>query len=376
MLDSPVFKRRPPLTNGAISSHVRRVLVTGISGNLGRRLAPLLEDFEVVSVDLYPPAESVPAGKFLQLDLSETVGQQELGRLLETEGIEAVLHVAFVIDPVRTGIVDEKRMWRANVAAMQQLCKAIARINTARTRVRLLVFPSSVSAYGPDLPDRVREDAPLLAHTMPYAVHKREADLICQRMHPQLGGCAVYIYRPHIYAGATVDNFILRAFRGKASGRGWLARIFENHGWRLPTLVPASAHGENLFQFVHVDDVASVLLWTLQHFRPGFLGIFNLAGSGPPISFAECGQLAGTPIIRLPSERWVRTLLRMFWAVGLSGVPPESLPYFLGSYTMDTTRLQQELGAEYLNIVRYSSREALREALRPRIETQGFQQKC
>ncbi|MBI3668727.1 MAG: NAD-dependent epimerase/dehydratase family protein [Acidobacteria bacterium] len=344
---------------------MRRVLVTGISGNLGRRLAPLLQGSEVVSVDLHPPAASVPAGEFVQLDLSDSVGQEQLGRLLQTKGIEAVLHLAFVIDPVRTGIVDEQHMWRANVAATQQLLESIAQINSGGTRVRLFVFPSSVSAYGPDLPDHVREDAPLQAHALPYAVHKREADEICQQMHPRLGGCAVYIYRPHIYAGYTVDNFILRAFRGKASGRGWLARTFEKHGWKLPTLVPSSARGENLFQFVHVDDVARVLLWTLGHFRPGALGIFNLAGRGPAISFADCVRLARTPILRLPSEALVRALLRFFWLIGLSGVPPQALPYFLGSYTMDTTRLQDELGPEFEEVVRYSSREAFSDALRP-----------
>lgn len=344
---------------------VRRVLVTGISGNLGQRLAPLLTDFEVVSADLYPPAASVPAGKFLQLDLSDAVGQQQLGRLLETEDIEAVLHLAFVIDPVRTGILDEQRMWRTNVAATQQLLEAIVRVNQGHTRVRLFAFPSSVSAYGPDLPDRVPEDAPLLAHTLPYAVHKREADEICQQMYPRLGGCAVYIYRPHIYAGHTVDNFILRAFRGKASGRGWPARTFERRKWKVPMLVPTSSQGENLFQFVHVDDVARVLLWTLQHFRPGFLGIFNLAGWGPAVSLAECARQAGTPIIRLPSEGMVRRLLRLFWTIGLSGIPPQALPYLLGSYTMDTTRLQRELSPDFEKIVQYSSHEALRDALRP-----------
>lgn len=341
------------------------MLVTGISGNLGRRLAPLLAGYEIVSVDLHPPGSSTPTGKFVRLDLSDPVGQQQLGHLIETEQIEAVLHLAFVIDPARTGIVDQQRMWRTNVAATQQLLESIARINRERACVRLLIFPSSVSAYGPDLPAHVREDAHLLAHTLPYAVHKRDADQICQQMHGRLGGCAVYIYRPHIYAGHTVDNFILRAFRGKASGRGWLARTFERRGWKLPTLVPTSANGENLFQFVHVDDVARVLLWTLQHFRPGFLGIFNLAGSGPPISFRECARLAGTPIIRIPSTGLVLALLRLFWAIGLSGVPPEALPYFLGSYTMDTTRLQRELGTQLKEIVRYSSREAFLDSLRP-----------
>jgi len=64
----------------------------------------------------------------------------------------------------------------------------------------------------------------------------------------------------------------------------------------------------------------------------------------------------------LPSRALVEALLRLFWAIGLSGVPPESLPYFLGSYTMDTSRLRAELGEDYETVLRYTSREAFLES--------------
>lgn len=338
---------------------IRRVLVTGISGNLGRRVAPLLNGYDLVTVDLHPPAKDAPCGKFVQLDLSEPTGQAQLARLLKSENIQAVLHLAFVIDPVRTGIVDVERMWQINVAATQRLLEGVADANSNGTVVRLFVFPSSVSAYGPDLPGQVTEEAELRAHTLPYAVHKRKADEICQKMYPRLGGCALYVYRPSIFAGKTMDNYILRALRGKPSGRGWLARSFERAGWKLPMVMPASASGENTFQYVHVDDVSRVLKWTLEHFQPGQLKIINLAGRGESVTFAECAQLAGTPVLRVPSEKWVAALLRLHWAIGLSGVPPEAIPYFLGSYTMDTTRLREELGGDYESVVRYTTREAL-----------------
>ena len=354
-MNAPDTKTRVP---------IRRLLVTGISGNLGRRLAPLLQGFELYSADLHPPGPESPAGRFFQADLSSSDGQAQVAELIDREGIEAILHLAFVIDPVQTGILDPQRMWRANVEATQKLLEAVAARNRSSTRVRLFVFPSSVSAYGPDLPPLVREDAPLAAHTLPYAVHKRESDEICQRFHAKLGGCAVYIFRPHIYAGPTVNNFILHAMRGRASGRGWLARQVERHKWRVPILLPSSSKGENLFQFVHVDDVARVLFWTVKNFEPEKLRIFNLAGSGPPISLADCAGMSGTPMIHLPGEGAVTLLLKLFWNLGLSGVPPEALPYFLGSYTMDTTRLQKALGADYPSLIQWSSRDALAAAFK------------
>jgi len=285
-----------------------------------------------------------------------------LSRIVENEPIDGVLHLAFVIDAVQTGILDEGRMWQANVAATQELLKAISRRNRDSTQIQLFVFPSSVSAYGSPL-DRVTEEAPLEGHTLPYAVHKRESDLICQKLFPSLGGCAMYIYRPHIYAGATVDNFILRSIRGRASGRGLLAKAFDKLGWKVPALLPKSSDG-GLLQFVHVDDVARVLLWTLCNFQPSQLKIFNLAG-GDPISFGECVRLAGTPLFRVNSTKQIQRLLKIFWTLGLSGVSPNTIPYFLFPYTMDTTRLERELGAESEKILRYSTREAIEDALRP-----------
>jgi nucleoside-diphosphate-sugar epimerase len=303
------------------------------------------------------------AGKFTQMDLSSPQGQESLSRLVLNEQIDAILHLAFIIDPVRTGITNVNRMWQANVAATQHLLEAVAQRNRHAANVRLFVFPSSVSAYGPDLLDRVTEDAPLKAHTLPYAIHKRETDLICRQMFPKLGGCAMYIYRPHIYAGASVDNFILRAIRGRPSGRGWLARLFDSRGWKVHALLPESSEG-GLLQFVHVDDVARVLLWTLKNYQLGTLQVLNLAGSGPPISFGECVRLAGTPVLRLNSVRQIERTLRFFWRIGLSGVPPESIPYYLTNYTMDTSRLEAMLGKEKDQVLRFSTREALLDTIR------------
>lgn len=341
-----------------------RLLVTGISGNLGRRLAPLLAGYELITADLHPPPAGLPAGKFIQADLSTPEGQKKVAEVIRNEGVEAVLHLAFVIDQVRTGIVDLERMWRANVQATERLLEATSEANRSAPRVRLFVFPSSVSAYGPQLPPLVREDAPLAAHTMPYAVHKRESDEICQRLYPQLGGCALYILRPHIFAGQTVNNYILSAMRGRASGRGWLARFVEKQGWRIPVLLPASCDAGNLFQFIHVDDVARFLLWTLKNFSPGRLEILNLAGRGEPLRLLECAQMSGTPVIRVGGTGTVKFLLKLFWILGLSGVPAEALPYFVGSYTMDTGRLRAALGEDYEPVIQWTSRDALSDAMR------------
>ena len=360
--------------NRMAESTLRKVLVTGISGNLGCRLAPLLQNYEVVSADLYPPPPGVRAGEFHRLDLSTPQGREDLAQLVLDCGAEAILHLAFVVDQVRSGILDRERMRQTNVEGTRRLLEAVAKANARPSpggaaanahepRIRLFVYLSSVSAYGTGQATLLSEEAPLAAHSLPYAVDKRETDLLCQQMFPYLAGAAVYIFRPHIYAAAATQNWLIDGVRGRASGRGWLARLARSLGWRMPMVLPSGASTRSRLQFVHTDDVARALAWTLEHFRAGALEILNLAGEGP-LALEECARLAGTPIIRLGGEAMVRLLLKVVYVLGLSAIPSEALPYYLTPPTMDTGRLRAALGKDFEDVVRFTSRTALGDALR------------
>jgi len=348
---------------GTGRGRIRRVLVTGISGNLGRRLAPLLEGYEVISADLFPPPVGVRAGEFHAVDLSTAEGREKLGRMVVESGVDAVLHLAFVVDQVRSGILDRERMRQTNVEGTRRVLESVADANRGGTRVRLLVYLSSVSAYGTGQPGMIREDAPLLGHTLPYAIDKRETDLLCQQMFGQLGGAAMYILRPHIYAGAGIQNWLIDGVCGRASGRGWLARWARRRGWHIPVALPRGANLGNRIQLIHADDVARILAWTLENFRAGTLEIFNVAGDGA-ITIEESVRLSQTAVVRAGGERTVRMLLRLFYGLGISAVPAEALPYYLAPPTMETSRLRAALGKDFEEVVRYSTRAALEESLR------------
>jgi len=345
-----------------VTGQIRRVLVTGISGNLGRRLAPLLEGYEVISADLFPPPAGVRAGEFHSMDLSTPEGRESLARLIAASKVDGVLHLAFVVDQVRTGILDRERMRQTNVEGTRRVLESVAEANRGGTQVRLLVYLSSVSAYGTGQPALIREGAPLTAHTLPYAIDKRETDLLCQQMFKRLGGAALYIFRPHIYAGAGIQNWLIDGVCGRASGRGWLARAARRRGWHIPVALPHGADLENRIQLVHADDVARLLAWTVKNFHAGSLEIFNVAGDGA-MTLAECMRTSRTPVIRMGGERTVRMMLRVFYALGVSAVPAEALPYYLGPPTMDTSRLRALLGKDFKEVVRYSTREALEDSL-------------
>src|SRR5512146_20509 len=214
------------------------VLVTGVAGNLGVRLLAQLSDFNVVGVDIAAPRGALQPARFERMDLGEEASCRQLVSLLRNTDATAVAHLAFVIDPVRTGVLDRNRMWQINVAGTARVMEAIAEVNRSGGLIQKLVVPSSVSAYGPELERPATEESRLMAHGLTYAIHKRESDEVVQFRAVSLGACATYILRPHIFVGASMQNYLVGALRGTPTGRGKLAEKFRRKGIRLPLLVP------------------------------------------------------------------------------------------------------------------------------------------
>lgn len=342
------------------------VVVTGVSGNLGSRLLPLLGSFSVIGVDLSPPGTDSEM-QFESLDLGQESSTRTLYELLRDTRAYAVVHLAFVIDPLRSGVLDVQRMWQINVAGTARVMEAITEVNrTADDGIKQFIFPSSVSAYGSDLPTAVTEDAPLAAHTLPYALHKKESDEVVQQRCTALRGCSVYILRPHIFAGASVENYLMGAFRGTPNGEGKRAQKMRSEGTRLPCMLPRGQQYLNhKIQFVHVDDMARLIRHILQREpEPQRLTVLNVAGGGEPLTFARCIEMAQARLVQVPGKWAMRQVLRFLWEWKISAIPPEALPYMTGQYIMNTDRLRRFLGPEYEHVIRYTVADAFADSFR------------
>ena len=336
------------------------ILITGVSGNLGQRLVPQLSNYRVVGVDIAPPTHS-PVDRFVPLDLGAEESTRELLLLLREVQPVSVVHLAFVIDPQRTGVIDVDRMWRINVAGTARLMEAIAEANrNTASAIRQFIFLSSVSAYGSDLPQPVTEDAPLGGHTLPYAIHKKESDLVVQQRAPSLRGCGVFILRPHIIAGATVENYLMGAFRGTPNGKGRRAARMRESGKRLPCMLPyGQKYLDNKIQFVHVDDMARVIAWILtREPEAQRLTILNVAGRGDALTFAQCIEMAHAKLLRVPGLWTMRRVLQFLWDWKVSAIPSDAVPYMTGEYIMNTERLKHFLGNDYAQVIQKSNAEA------------------
>ena len=342
------------------------VVVTGIAGNLGQRLLPQLADFEVIGIDLKPPVGS-GVKRFVQMDLGQEESCRDLTLLLRETQATAVVHLAFVLDPVRMGVLDVDRMWHINVAGTARVMEAITEANREDAVVQKFVFPSSVSVYGPDLAKPATEDTPLKAQTLPYALHKMECDKVVQQRAPSLRGCSAYMLRPHLIAGASMDNYMIGAFRGTPNGRSKRAEQMRKEGKRLPCMLPyGQKYLSNKLQFVHVDDIARLIAFLIRKTEPEAqrLTILNVTGRGEPLTFEGCIGMARSKLVRVPSKWVMEYVLRYYWRSGLSAIPPEALPYMTGEYTMNTDRLRKFLGSEYEKVIQYSIVDAFADCFR------------
>jgi len=342
------------------------VVVTGISGNLGSRLLPLLGSYSVIGVDVSPPRTDSEL-RFEQLDLGEESSTRKLYELLRDTHAYAVIHLAFVIDPVRTGVLDVERMWRINVAGTARVMEAITEANrTTDEGVKQFIFPSSVSVYGPNLREPATEESPLAAHTLPYAIHKKQSDEVVQQRCTSVRGCSVYILRPHIFAGASVENYLMGAFRGTPNGKSGRAEKMRAEGKRLPCMLPrGQQYLDNKIQFVHVDDMARLIQHILQR-EPETqrLTVVNVAGRGEPLTFAHCIEIAQAKLVRVPGKWAMHQVLKFLWQRRISAIPPEAVPYMTGEYIMNTDRLKRFLGPEYEHVIRYTIADAFADSFR------------
>jgi UDP-glucose 4-epimerase len=310
----------------------RRVLITGVSGYLGRALCRALDQTSwcarVDGLDVRAPQERFDKLRFRRLDINDP----GLDDYLAARAPDVVVHLAFVLNPIH----DEALMRRINVDGTRRLLEA-----TARAGTRQVMIASSGTAYGawPDNPVPLKESDPIRPHpTFQYAREKAELEGLYQRQmeaHPEV---VFSVIRPCVIYGPQVDNYL----------SGLLTA--------LPVVVGLVGF-EPPLQFVHDDDVARAIITIIE--QQG-RGAFNIA---PPdtLPMSEALGLAGKPVLRLPAPL-LAALLDLIWRLRLPllGAPAPLLDFLRYPWVLDSSRLTEELGFTF----QHSSREALAIMLR------------
>lgn len=308
-----------------------RILITGIGGLWGSRVAKALEadpNVEtIVGLDSVAPNVKLERTEFVPVDTS----YESLARVVEQCGIDTIVHTFLVVDPTT---MSRARMHEVNVIGTMNL---FAAASAEASTVKQVVVKSSTTVYGcaPEDPVWFSEDD----------TASRPARGRVERSLSQVEGYVRDFAQdnPHI----TVSTLRFSNVVG--------ANIFPPlaKALRLP-LVPTVFGFDPRLQFIHEDDVISAILFSLEN---EVSGTFNVAGDGV-LPWSEAIRICGKRPLWLPPFG-EQAMLRPFRVTGQLDLPPEAIRLLKYGRGVDTTRFKK-LGFRY----QHSSAGALHEFIR------------
>jgi UDP-glucose 4-epimerase len=312
-----------------------RYLITGGSGYIGGRLIDELSGREetelIVDVDVKPPPRRWPKTEYVKSDVRDRAA---IKGLLESHEIDALVHLAFILNPIR----DEAMMYDVDVNGTQAVLQA-----ASETGVKQVLVTSSATAYGafPDNPKPIAEDWPVRgAPDFSYAKHKADSDRICQLWALENPDAVMTIVRPSIVFGPSVDNYIVRAI--------------ENNPF-----IPILDGVDEEFQLVHEDDVVTALFALLDGKHPG---AFNLAGDGL-LTWRRAAEMINKKT-REVSLKNMKRFSGLLWRLHIprTEAPPGNLDFIRYPWVVSTEKLKSTAGWE----PRYDTLETYKVTMRSR----------
>jgi UDP-glucose 4-epimerase len=301
------------------------VLITGISGNLGRVIARLLYGAEkLVGLDRRPFVGAPDGVVVHHLDIRKRAVED----LFRGGEIHALLHMAISHDPR----LPQAEHHQFNVLGTKAVLEYAAKYG-----LKKVVVLSSTNVYGPQ-PENdnfLTEDAPLLGSQRFADIRDLvEVDMLAQQFMWKHPAIETVIARPAHIVGPTVKNAPSNYLR--------LLRP-----WTLAGFDP-------MVQLIHEEDVGRALALSLE---AGKRGVFNLVGPGEVPLSAVLRELGRQPI---PVPHLIaRPLLQRLFQYRLAGFPAAELDHLQFLCTADGSRAQRELGFR----AQYTLRETIRSVL-------------
>ena len=298
-----------------------RVLVTGISGNLGRLLARNLHRVaKVIGVDRRPFPNKPKDVEMVMVDLRRRATEQ----IFRDHRIDAVVHLNILHDPRKTAY--EHHTY--NVVGTKKLIGYCEKYG-----VRKFLVLSTANVYGPR-PENTQfltEDSPLLGDQDFHEIRDLiTVDHLCQSFFWKVPEVETVILRPvHI-----------------------VGRVHNAPSNYLRLKYPPTVMGFNpMVQIIHEEDVVRAIIAAL---KPGIRGVFNIVGPGS-LPLSRIFRVLGKTTLPFPALIG-EPLLRALWRWKLTSFPPPEVDYIRFQNTVDGGLARKVLGFE----PRHSMEETIR----------------
>lgn len=278
---------------------MKKVLVTGATGFIGRHSIPLLKDrgYEVYAVSSKEPQVSSDGVHWIQLDLLMGDGFNELFATVKPSHL---LHFAWTTEPGKYWSSKDNLSW---LKASIDLVQSFALHGGKRA-----IFSGTCAEYDWGVLEFKEYATPCLPQTL-YGTCKLALQMVLEALAKEMGlsqawGRIFHLYGPHEYPQRFVPAII----------KGLLQK----------QPVPCS-HGNQIRDFLHVQDVADAFIALLDSEVQGIVNI----GSGEGVTLKQ--------VIHKITEQ-----LGSLDQIQFDALPaPKNDPI---SLVPDTTRLRNELG--------------------------------
>lgn len=286
------------------------VVVTGISGNLGRVVAKLLHrTHRVAGIDRRPFVGKPKDVEHFQIDLRKKKTEDVFRKL----PVKAIVHMGIMHDP-RMSAEDHHSF---NVLGTTRILDCAAKYG-----VKKLVVLSSANVYGPS-PDNsnfLTEDAPLMAASrFPSVRDLIEVDMLAHGFFWRQPTVETVVLRPVHIVGPTIKNAPSNYLRLK----------------RPMTLMGF----DPMVQLIHMFDVGAALVRAIE---PGLKGVYNVTGPGE-VPLSSCFKELGARPLPVPHPI-ARGLVSSLFRYRLASYPPEELDHIQFLCMVDGQRWRKETG--------------------------------
>jgi UDP-glucose 4-epimerase len=289
----------------------RTVVITGISGRLGRIVARRLHhelDWQIVGLDRRPMPGRPKDIEHHQVDLRSKKARD----VFRAGAVDALIHLGVMHDPRARPA--EIYSWNiAGTTKLLEYCQAY--------RVPKVVLLSSANVYGPrpDNPQFLTEDAPLLAaQRFPQMRDLVEIDHLVSTFLWRAQNVETVILRP-VHIVGPVHNAPSNYLRIR----------------RPPVLLGF----DPMVQLIHYQDTADAIVAAL---APGRRGIYNVVGPGEVPLSAVLKELDREPV-QIPHPV-AKPILSLAFKLGVSSFPVAELDFIRYVCMVDGRRAAAELG--------------------------------
>ena len=294
----------------------RRVLVTGIAGQLAGLLARALEardDVEtIVGVDVREPAHGLDRTRFVRAAIRNPL----VAKVLADEEIDTVVHLSTAAGPGSVG--GRARMKELNVIGAMQLFAACQNA----PHLRRVILKSTTAVYGAHHTDPAlfgEQDQPRSPPEYGFAKDATEIEQYARELARRRADIDLTLLRFANFLGPRLDSSFHSLFT-------------------LP-VVPSQLGFDPRLQFCHEQDAVDVLVRaaTGEH-----RGTFNVAGDGV-LYLSQCIRLAGRVAAPVP---WPLTdaVASAVQRTRRIDITHDQLSFLRHGRAVDTTRVKKDMG--------------------------------